>query len=305
MNLLDLMVRIGVDDQVSGKLGGIGDKAKSALATVGKVGVAMAGAAAGAIGVTSKAALDAYASYEQLVGGVQTLFGAGGKTLEAYAESVGQTVDSASAKYGELIEAQEMFVYADAAYASAGVSANRYMEQATSFAASLVSSLGGDTKAAVEYADMAIRDMSDNANKMGTDVASIQWAYQGFAKQNYTMLDNLKLGYGGTKSEMERLISDANKIKEKMGEVGDLSIDSFADIVEAIHLVQVEMGVFGTTAEEAATTIQGSLGMLRASLGELVDASSARTTPTWRSSPTGWRGRSRRQRRTCFRGSRR
>ena len=183
------------------------------------------------------AALSAYADYEQLAGGVDTLFGSSASTLKGYA---------------------------DEAYRTASMSANQYMTQATSFAASLVQSVGGDTAKAAEYANMAMIDMSDNVNKMGSDMQSVQDAYQGFAKQNFTMLDNLKLGYGGTKEEMQRLIADANKLRAEQGKTADLTIESYADIVEAIHTVQEEMGITGTTAKEASTTISGSIGMAKA-----------------------------------------
>lgn len=240
MNLMDLMVKIGVDDQASGKVSEIGGQLKSGLGSAAKAGAAAVAAGvtavAGATAALGKSALDAYASYEQLVGGVDTLFKEASATVQANAAQ---------------------------AYKTAGVSANKYMEQATSFAASLVSSLGGDTAKAAAYADKAIGDMSDNANKMGTDIESLQFAYQGFAKANFTMLDNLKLGYGGTKEEMQRLIDDANKVKEANGEMADLSIDSFADVVEAIHTVQQEMDITGTTALEAATTIEGSIATMK------------------------------------------
>lgn len=201
-------------------------------------GVKVAGAAIGtAFAATSKSALDAYSSYEQNVGGVNKLFG----------ESANQLV----------ADAQE-------AWLTCGSSANTYMEQVTSFSASLISSLGGDTDSAVSYAKTAMVDMADNANTFGTSIEDIQHAYQGFAKQNYTMLDNLKLGYGGTKEEMERLIEDANKVKEANGEMADLSIDSFADITEAIHIMQEEMGIAGTTEKEALTTIEGSINATKA-----------------------------------------
>lgn len=223
---------------------------RSAAGTIGKVfsvaaKTAVAGftAAAAAVAAVSKSALNAYADYEQLVGGVETLFGnASDKVLQN----------------------------ANRAFQTAGLSANEYMETVTSFSASLLQSVGKDTKKAAEYADQALVDMSDNANKMGTNMRDIQNAYQGFAKQNYTMLDNLKLGYGGTKEEMERLIADANKVKQANGEMADLSIDSFADITEAIHIVQTEMGITGTTAKEAGTTIQGSVGMMKASWKNLL-----------------------------------
>ena len=190
-----------------------------------------------------KAAVEGFANYEQLIGGVETLFKDSANIVESYAEN---------------------------AYKTAGLSANAYMEQATSFSASLLQGLGGDTKAAADYADRAIIDMADNANKMGTSIESIQNAYQGFAKQNYTMLDNLKLGYGGTRGEMERLIADANKVKEANGEMANLTIDNFADMTEAIHIIQNEMGITGTTAQEASTTIQGSIASLKASWENLL-----------------------------------
>ena len=196
------------------------------LGSLAKTGFAVVGAAAvGAVtGITllTKSAVSAYAEYEQLIGGVDTLFKESSGALQEYAKN---------------------------AYKTAGLSANEYMSQATSFSASLLQSLEGDTEAAVEYANMAITDMSDNANKMGTDIARIQDAYQGFAKQNFTMLDNLKLGYGGTKTEMERLLADAEKISGI-----EYDISSYADIVEAIHVIQEEMGIAGTTAEEAEET---------------------------------------------------
>ena len=204
---------------------------KSGLATAAKVGAAAVGAAATAIGALTTAAVNNYAEYEQLVGGVETLFKNSADTVMGYAEN---------------------------AYKTAGLSANEYMETVTSFSASLLQSLDGDTKAAASAADMAITDMADNANKMGTSMESIQYAYQGFAKQNYTMLDNLKLGYGGTKQEMERLLADASKLS---GQKFDIS--SYADIIEAIHVVQTEMGITGTTAKEASTTIQGSLASMK------------------------------------------
>lgn len=246
MNLFELFVKIGADtteankgiDEVGKKTSGLGEKLKSGLATAGKVAVAGVAAGATAIGALGTKAVAAYADYEQLVGGVETLF----------KDSQDQVMD-----------------YANNAYKTAGLSANEYMETVTSFSASLLQSLGGDTSAAADKANLAITDMSDNANKMGTDMTSIQNAYQGFAKANYTMLDNLKLGYGGTQAEMERLLADAEKIS---GIKYDIS--SYADIVDAIHVVQTEMGITGTTAEEAASTIQGSFGMMKSAWQNLV-----------------------------------
>lgn len=246
MNLFELFVKIGADtteankgiDEVGQKTSGLGEKLKSGLATAGKVAVAGVAAGATAIGALGTKAVAAYADYEQLVGGVETLF----------KNSQDQVMD-----------------YANNAYKTAGLSANEYMETVTSFSASLLQSLDGDTSAAADKANLAITDMSDNANKMGTDMTSIQNAYQGFAKANYTMLDNLKLGYGGTQAEMERLLADAEKIS---GIKYDIS--SYADIVDAIHVVQTEMGITGTTAEEAASTIQGSFGMMKSAWQNLV-----------------------------------
>lgn len=209
----------------------------SVAKTVGKASLAAIGAAATGIAALTKSAVENYAEYEQLVGGVETLF------------------KDSSAKVLE---------YANNAYKTAGLSANDYMETVTSFSASLLQSLGGDTEKAAEIGNMAVIDMSDNANKMGSSMESIQNAYAGFAKQNYTMLDNLKLGYGGTKEEMQRLIDDANALNAAQGNMTKYSIDSYADIVSAIHDVQTEMGITGTTAQEAATTIQGSLASTKA-----------------------------------------
>ena len=246
MNLFELFVKIGADtteankgiDEVGQKTSGLGEKLKSGLATAGKAAVAGVAAGATAIGALGTKAVAAYADYEQLVGGVETLF----------KDSQDQVMD-----------------YANNAYKTAGLSANEYMETVTSFSAALLQSLDGDTSAAADKANLAITDMSDNANKMGTDMTSIQNAYQGFAKSNYTMLDNLKLGYGGTQAEMERLLADAEKIS---GIKYDIS--SYADIVDAIHVVQTEMGITGTTAEEAASTIQGSFGMMKSAWQNLV-----------------------------------
>lgn len=265
MNLLDLMVKIGVEDNATSGVGKIASKVTSALGTAAKAATAAVTAAAGGIGAFTKASLDAYAAYEQNVGGVQKLFGNMGKGLEEYAQMTGQSVDQVADKWQALENAQNTVLSnAKQAWKTAGMSANQYMEQATSFSAALITSMGNDTEAAAARANMAMVDMSDNANTFGTDMRSIQWAYQGFAKQNYTMLDNLKLGYGGTKEEMERLIADANKVKQANGEMAELSIDSFADVVEAIHIIQGEMQISGTTAREAATTIEGSVNMMKA-----------------------------------------
>lgn len=212
-------------------------KAVGALKGVATVGLAGVGTAVAALAGVGKSALDAYATYEQAVGGVDTLFKDASGIVQKHAAD---------------------------AYRTAGISANEYMEQVTSFSASLISSLGGDTAKAAELGNTAMIDMSDNANKMGTDIESIQQTYQSLARGNYAMLDNLKLGYGGTKSEMERMIADANKVKQANGEMGDLSIDKFSDVVQAIHIMQQQMGITGTTVDEAAKTIEGSVGMMKA-----------------------------------------
>ena len=212
------------------------NKGISKLGGLAKVGVASIGAMMGAgivaFGAVTKASLDSVASMEQNIGGVETLF-----------------KDSADT----------VIANANRAYKTAGMSANEYMSNVTSFSASLLQSLAGDTQAAAEVADMAMTDMSDNANKMGTDMESIQNAYQGFAKQNYTMLDNLKLGYGGTKSEMERLLADAEKLTGVKYDINNLS-----DVYKAIHAIQENLGITGTTAEEAASTIEGSMNSAKA-----------------------------------------
>lgn len=237
MNLLDLAVKITCDDQASGEVDKIGDGIKNKLGIAAKAGVAAVAAVGTATVAIGKTALDAYSNYEQLVGGIDTLF------------------KSSSAK---------MQQYAANAYQTAGVSANRYMEISTSFAAALISSLGGNTEAAADMANTAITDMSDNANKMGTSLETVQEAYMSLSRGNYEMLDSLKLGYGGTKSELQRLLADAEKFSAAQGKVRDFSVDSYSDIVEAIHIVQDEMGITGTTAEEAATTIEGSVNTAKA-----------------------------------------
>ena len=220
-----------------------GSALKSGLAVAAKAAAAATAAAAGAVIALTKSAVENYGEYEQLVGGVETLFKDSAGTVEEYAKN---------------------------AYQTAGLSANEYMETVTSFSASLLQSMGNDTEAAAKKADLAITDMSDNANKMGTDMQSIQNAYQGFAKQNYTMLDNLKLGYGGTKEEMQRLIDDANALNAAQGNYTNYTIESYADIVDAIHTVQTEMGITGTTAKEASTTIEGSIGAMKAAYANFV-----------------------------------
>ncbi len=256
------------DSDYNKKLGDAAGKAQSVgsgLKAAAMVGSAAISATSTAVAAIGKQSVEAYGNYEQLVGGVETLFGAGGKNIEEYAASVNKSVNEIKDEYEALIAAQTtVFNNAKAAYTDAGVSMNKYMEVATSTAAVAVSSLGGDTQAAAELVDMAIKDMSDNANKMGSDMTSVMNAYQGFSKQNYTMLDNLKLGYGGTGKEMERLLATANELNAQQGKNTQYQIDNYADIVEAIHLVQDQMGITGTTAAEASETIQGSVSSAKA-----------------------------------------
>ena len=338
----------GLSDEVKKALGDAGESGSSSFGSKFSSGLKVAGAAAGAaltaagtaVGNLTKSAVTAYADYEQLVGGVETLFGQGGNSLEEYAKTVRATArdieesgidwdkymdtawmsegggiqsmfeeiqynidelgvssqeledylhfeydldvedakaaiqsyydavsdDTIQAKYEAAGRAQEAVMqHAAEAYKTAGLSANDYMETVTSFSASLLQSLGGDTEEAAKVADMAIIDMADNANKMGSSMESIQNAYQGFAKQNYTMLDNLKLGYGGTKEEMQRLLTDAEALSGVEYDMSNLN-----DVYEAIHVIQESMGIAGTTAEEGASTISGSLSSLGASWQNLV-----------------------------------
>lgn len=252
MDVFSLAAKITLDTDeydkglngAGGKLSSFAKKVGSAIGTVAKVTATGLGAATTAIGFLTKSALDSYASYEQLTGGIETLF----KT-----------------------SANVVMDYANNAYKTAGMSANEYMETATSFAASLIQGLGGDTEKAARYVDMAITDMSDNANKMGTDMTMLQNAVQGFAKQNYTMLDNFKLGYGGTASEMARLINETGVLGDTVKVTAEtVNQVPMHKIIEALHVAQTEMGITGTTAEEAANTIEGSVNSAKAAWKNLV-----------------------------------
>ena len=235
-------------------------------------------AASTAVVALTKQSIESYAEYEQLVGGVQTLFGKTTQTYEQFSESmrkkgVTDILEINAAWLDTFEDSRKVLRYADEAYKTAGMSANEYMSTVTSFSASLIASLNGDTAKAAEVADRAITDMADNANKMGTSIEMIQNAYQGFAKQNYTMLDNLKLGYGGTKEEMARLIADASKMTDVQKELGIVVKDgdmSFANIANAISVVQKNMGIMGATAKEAGTTIEGSLNSAKAAWANLI-----------------------------------
>lgn len=227
-----------LNDSVGGAAKAVGQKTSAMTIAMGTALYDLGKTTVKAAASFGKSIISEYADTEQMVDGVKTLFKNDASTVLANANN---------------------------AFKTAGLSANEYMDTVTSFSASLLSGLGGDTAKAAEIADMAVQDMSDNANKFGTDMASIQNAYQGFAKQNYTMLDNLKLGYGGTKSEMQRLLKDARKIQKANGVNVKYSINNFNDIIEAIHVIQDEMGITGTTEAEAMDTISGSFNAFKAS----------------------------------------
>lgn len=253
----------GIQGSISRIMGGeassAGENAGTLLGTK-LVGTLKKVIAAAGIGKMISDSLNLGGALQQSIGGIETLFGAGGRSIEEYAKSVGKSVDAVKDEYASLMQSQQtVFDNAAQAYRTVGLSANDYMEQTTSFAASLLSSVSKDTNAAAQLANMAMVDMADNANKMGTDMASIQNAYQGFAKQNYTMLDNLKLGYGGTQAEMQRLLTDAEKLSGVHYELGNL-----ADMYSAIHVIQTDLDITGTTAKEAATTLTGSFAAMKA-----------------------------------------
>lgn len=257
MNLFDLTAKIKLDSSeyekgikgAESKISALGSKIGTATKVAGGVAAGAITASAVAVGKLAKDSVKAYANFEQLEGGVKKLFG-----------------DEAS---------KQIMEYAENAYKTSGISANQYMEQATSFSAALINSLGGDTAQAAKLADEAMRAMSDNVNTFGSDMSSVQNAFQGFAKGNYTMLDNLKLGYGGTKEEMKRLIEDASKATKAQEELG-LSVDgasmSFDNIVKAIQVAQYEQGIYGTTVNEAEKTVSGSMTMMKASWENLITA---------------------------------
>ena len=253
----------GIQGSISRIMGGEASSAGESAGTL--LGTKLVGTlkkviAAAGIGKMISDSLNLGGALQQSIGGIETLFGAGGRSIEEYAKSVGKSVDAVKDEYASLMQSQQtVFDNAAQAYRTVGLSANEYMEQTTSFAASLLSSVSKDTNAAAQLANMAMVDMADNANKMGTDMASIQNAYQGFAKQNYTMLDNLKLGYGGTQAEMQRLLTDAEKLSGVHYELGNL-----ADMYSAIHVIQTDLDITGTTAKEAATTLTGSFAAMKA-----------------------------------------
>lgn len=278
MDVFDLVAKISLDS--SSYEQGL-SRAKSSAASFGNIFKAniasdlvmkgfnglVSGAKAAGSGLKSlvESATSSFGNYQQMVGGVQKLYGNMGMSLDDYAKSVGKSSSSVKGEWEALGKAQNTVLKnAKNAYRTAGMSANSYMETATQFSASLIKSLGGDTQKAADQTDKAMVAISDNFNTFGGNIEDVINAYKGFSKQNYTMLDNLKLGYGGTKTEMEKLISDANDYAKSIGQAGDLSINSFSDVVEAIDLIQQKQHIAGTTAREASTTLEGSMGQMQA-----------------------------------------
>lgn len=263
----------GIKGRLENALGGGIDSAGQTMGrglsgSLSKAFIAAGAGAAIAGGITTavKGAIDEGSALQQSIGGIETLFGNQGMAIEEYAAKAGKSISEVTAEFERNQKAEAMMMEAAAnAYNTAGMSRDEYMQTATSFAATLLQGLEGDTVAAAKYADMAMQDMSDNANKFGTDIASVQNAYQGFAKDNYTMLDNLKLGYGGTQAEMARLLNDAGLLEDGMeataSNVKDIPFDT---IIQSINVIQQRLGVTGTTAAEAAGTFEGSMKAMQA-----------------------------------------
>lgn len=278
MDVFDLAAKISLDsspfekglDRAKGRMSEFGSVFKANIASdmVSKGFSAMTsgiGKAVGGLKNLVSESTSAFGNYQQMVGGVQKLYGNMGMNLDDYAKSVGKSSSSVKGEWEALGKAQNTVLKnAKNAYRTAGMSANSYMETATQFSASLIKSLGGDTQKAADQTDKAMVAISDNFNTFGGNIEDVINAYKGFSKQNYTMLDNLKLGYGGTKTEMEKLVSDANEYAKSIGQAGNLSMDSFSDIVTAIDLIQQKQHIAGTTAREASTTLEGSMGQMQA-----------------------------------------
>lgn len=258
----------GIKNSITKELGGEAESAgKSAGSSIasGLVGAIKGALAAAGIGAALKKTLEEGASLEQSIGGIETLFGAGGKSAEEYAASVGKSLSEVKDEYTQLMDAQNIALdNAANAYKTAGLSADEYMQTVTGFAAALKQSVSNETEAA-KLADQAVIDMADNANKMGSDMSSIQAAYSSFSRGQYQLLDNLKLGYGGTKSEMERLLSDAEKLTGVKYDINNLG-----DVYSAIHAIQENLGITGTTAKEASQTFSGSFSAMKAAASNLM-----------------------------------
>jgi len=278
MDVFDLAAKISLDsspfekglDRAKGRMSEFGSVFKANIASdmVSKGFSAMTsgiGKAVGGLKNLVSGSTSAFGNYQQMVGGVQKLYGNMGMNLQDYAKTVGKSVDDVRGEYKMLEGAQNTVMKnAKNAYKTAGMSANQYMETSTQFSASLIKSLGGDTQKAADQTDVAMRAISDNFNTFGGNMEDVINAYKGFSKQNYTMLDNLKLGYGGTKEEMGKLIDDANEYAKSIGQAGNLSMNSFSDIVTAIDLIQQKQKIAGTTAREASSTLEGSMGQMQA-----------------------------------------
>lgn len=273
MDVLDLFVRIIGRDEASDKIDDVASGAIPKLISAAKKAATALAAMWGVKKIIDfgKEAYDAYSEYEQLVGGIQKLYGNANMSLEEYARSVNKTVDEVSADYERNARAEsDMLEYAANAWQTAGMDMNTYMQNATSISASLINSLGGDTVKAAEMTDVAMRAISDNVNTFGSDMDFVTHAFMGFSRQNYTMLDNLKLGYSGTREGMQKLIADANEWARANGMAADLSIESFADVVTAIEYIQKKQGIYGTTQREALSTLEGSANAFRAAWKNLV-----------------------------------
>ena len=265
----------GIQGELTNILGGAGSSAGISAGGGIASGIkkAIVGAGIGvAVGKVVNDSMGEGSALQQSIGGIETLFGNQGKSIREYAEMQGKTLEEVTEEYqrNSIAEAK-MMQYAKEAYASAGMSRNEYMQNATSFAATLLQGLEGDTVKAADFANMAMQDMSDNANKFGTDISSIQNAYQGFAKDNYTMLDNLKLGYGGTAGEMARLLNDAGLLEDGFEATAKNVKDiPFNTIIESINVIQSRLGVTGTTADEASKTFEGSMKAMQAAAKNLL-----------------------------------
>lgn len=271
--VLELFAKLGIDSKeydqglkdAEKDAKGFGDTFKTALSTAAKVGTAAFGVASAAVVKFGKEAVSSYAEYEQLVGGVQKLYGNAGKSLSEYAQSIGKTNAEAYREWQDLENAQNTVIKnAEQAYLTSGMSMNEYMETATSFSAALIKSLGGDTQKAAEVTDIAMRAMSDNVNTFGSNAEAVSNAFMGLSRQNYMMIDNLKLGYAGTAQGMLELINDSGVLNEKLTDTKQLAEVGFDKMIMAIQKVQEQQGIAGTTAREAMFTIEGSANATKA-----------------------------------------
>lgn len=273
MTIAELVAKITLDqkgfdkglDSAQSKLGSFADKAGKAFRTVAKISTRAVTAGAAAIGVLTKNAISAYSEYQQLAGGVSTLFGTNEMSLEQYAEKVGKTVNEVEDEYNKLYDSEQLVLSnANEAWRTAGMSANQYMTTATSFAGTLLRSVNGDTQKAAEMTDKAIRQIADNANKLGTTADYVQQTYVSLSRGLYQTFDNLQLGYKGSKEGVKQALKDAQDYLKTQGVIKKFSIDNYADIIEAVGVLQEKMGIAGTTEREAAKTLEGSLNSAKA-----------------------------------------